>query len=188
VRQAAARQPVVGLAVAVDVVIEELADVVGDHVEDHQHAAGVGGVDQLAQLVQIAEVRVGPQEVLGPVAVVAGEPGVLLGVLHHRRDPQRGHAELVEVVELVDHALPVAAVVAGRHAGRDVPVVVGIAVGEAIDHDLVDDLIAPVDVGVGLVRQVGRVIEIGRAAGSGEGEGQEGAEVHGVRLTGTSWS
>ena len=53
-----------------------------------------------------------------------------------------------EVVELVDHALPVAAVVLAGHLRLDVDVVVRIAVREPVDHDLVDDLIAPVDVRV----------------------------------------
>ena len=43
--------------------------------------------------VEVAEVSVGAQEVLRPVAVIAVEPGVLLDVLDDRRDPQRGDAE-----------------------------------------------------------------------------------------------
>ena len=75
---------------------------------------GVRVVDQLAQLVEVAEVRVRAQEVLRPVAVIAVEPGVGLDVLDDRRDPQRGDAERLQVVEVIDHALPVAAVDSGR--------------------------------------------------------------------------
>ncbi len=167
VREAAAADRVVGLAVAVDVVIEELAHVVRDHIEDHEHPLLVRFVDELAQLGEIAEVSVGAQEVLRPVAVVAREPGVLFGVLHDRRDPQRGHAERVQVIELVDHALPIAAVIAAGDRRRDVDVVVRIPVGEPVDHDLVDDLIAPIQPSIGLVGAVGGVIEVRRATARG---------------------
>ena len=82
-RVAAAAHGVVGLTVAVDVVIEQLPHVVRDHVEDHQHPALVRLVDELAQLGQITEVSVRPQEVLRPVAVIAGEARILFGVLDH---------------------------------------------------------------------------------------------------------
>ncbi len=101
-------------------------------------------VDQLAQLGEVAEVRVDVGEVLLPVAVVGVEVGVGLDVAHHRRDPQRGHAERLQVVEVIDDALPVAALVAAERAGHDALVVVEVAVGEAIDEQLIDDLVAPV--------------------------------------------
>jgi len=111
--------------------------------------------------------------------VVAREPGVLLGVLDDRGDPQRRHAEIVEIVELVDDALPVAAVVPARDAGIDVDVVVAIPVLEAIDHDLVDDLIAPVEAGVGLVRLVGGMLEVrGTATGGDERDRDQGETTH----------
>ncbi len=57
--------------------------------------------------------------------------------------------ELLEVVEVVDDTLPVAALVAGERAGViDALVVARLAVGEAVDDELIDDFVAPVvDVG-----------------------------------------
>jgi hypothetical protein len=78
-----------------------LAHVVGDDVDDHQHVALVRRVDERAQVVEIAEVRVGLGEVLSPVAVVAVDVGVGLDVLDDRGDPQGGDPELLDVVELI---------------------------------------------------------------------------------------
>ena len=74
----------VGMAVAVDVVIEELRHVIGDDVEDHLEALRVRLLHQLAQLRQIAEVRIDVREVLLPVAVIGVEVGVGLEVAHDR--------------------------------------------------------------------------------------------------------
>jgi hypothetical protein len=179
VRVAAARERIVGLTVAVDVVIEQLAHVVRDHVEDHEHPLLVRRIDELAQLLEVAEMLVRAQEVLGPVAVIAVEPRVVLDVLHDRRDPQRGDAEVLEVIEVVDHALPVATVKLARHRGLDAHVVVRVTIGEPVDHDLVDDLVAPVDVGVALVRQVDRVFEIRCAPAGGAAKANPEAEPEG---------
>ena len=68
---------------------------------------------------------------------------------------------------MIDHALPVAAVELAGHARLDVESLFGSPFGEPVDHDLVDDLVAPVESGVGLVRAVRGVLEIrGAAAGS----------------------
>lgn len=55
-------------------------------------------------------------------------------------DPERGHPEGLDVVEPVDDALPVAAVVARLAPVVDVEVVVGITVLEPVDDDLMVDL------------------------------------------------
>src|SRR5207249_676800 len=91
---------------------------------------------------------------------------------------QRGDAERVQIIEVIDHALPVAAVKAAGDRRLDVEVVVGIAVREAIDHDLVDDLVAPVEPGVRLVRLVGGMLEILRAAAGNSSDENQRYEAH----------
>jgi hypothetical protein len=56
--RAGALQLDVGDAVEVHVVEEQLAHVVGDDVDHHQHVAVVRGVDKRAQVVEVAEVGV----------------------------------------------------------------------------------------------------------------------------------
>ena len=100
-----------------------------------------------------------------PVAVV---PARLLQrvpphVRHRRRDPDRGRAEALDVVQLVDDPLEVAArvlVAVGRIELALVLVVVRrVAVGEAVGHHEVDDLLLPGgrgDVEQSSVRRAGR--------------------------------
>jgi hypothetical protein len=150
----------------------------------------VGGVDQGAQVVEVAEVGVRLGEVDGPVAVVAVDVGVGLDVLDDRGDPQGGDAELLDVVEVLLEAGPVAAVVAGHVLAVQQVVVAVVAVGEAVDEDLIDDLVAPV-AGVGLDRD-GVLERVEVHAGGREPEGEEpeeGLEVfHGPSSRGSSWS
>jgi hypothetical protein len=121
--------------------------VVDDVLEDLQ-ALRVRLVDQV--LVGGAgrlEAGVHPVEVPAVVAVV-----VVVGpVQHHRRDPQGREAEPLDVVQLVDEALEVAAehrVVVRRVAAPGVlaaaPVVGGVAVVEAGGEHEVDALLARV--------------------------------------------
>jgi hypothetical protein len=181
----------VRLTVPVDVIIEQLPDVIDDDVEDDLDVVLVQRVDHLAELGEVAEVRVDVLEVLGPVAVVARDPRVLLDVDDDRAHPHRRDAERLQVVDAVDHALVVAPHVPGerRRVSGDVVVVVHVAVGEPIDEQLVDDLVAPVlDVG----RRDGGLRVGGRVDAAGEGEEQVGTHgeppsrsvPHG-RLTGT---
>ena len=163
----------VGVPVAVDVVVEELRDVVGDDVEDHLEAVLVHLLDHLAQLGQIAEVRIDVREILLPIAVIGVEVGVGVEVAHHRRDPDRGDAERLQVIEVIDDALPVAALVEPERAGHDVGVVVEIAVGEAIDEQLIDDLVAPV---AGRADLVGRLPVAVDARGVGAPDGERSDE------------
>ena len=134
----------VGVPVQVHVVIEDLPHVVGDDVEHHLEVLVVRRRRELPELREIPEVRVRLREVLRPVAVVRVDVGVGLDVLHDGRDPQRGDAERLDVVEVIDEPLPVAALEAREVAGPHLVVVVHVAVGEAIDEHLVDDLVAPV--------------------------------------------
>ena len=131
---------------------------VGDDVEEDLDAAGVGGVDERLELGVRAEVRVDLGEVGDPVAVVAGR-GVRAGaldrpVLEDRRHPDRGGAEPLDVVEPVEQAREVAAVVealvgrveaGGQPVAGQAAVVVGrVAVVEAVGQDEVEDLVGQV--------------------------------------------
>jgi hypothetical protein len=94
---------VVDVDLAADAV---LAGVVDHHVLDDLDALGVGGVDQvLVGGVGGFQPRVDAGPVVGVVAVVV-EPGA---VLHRRRDPDGGEAEIADVVQALDQALEVAA-------------------------------------------------------------------------------
>ena len=139
---------------------EAAAGVVEHPVEDHAHAAPVGGVEQSAQGVVAPEHRIDREVVVGVVAMVAprGEDRVEVD----RRD-----AEVGEVVEPFRHAVEVAPLVA-VHGGRRVPRLQprGLrhapAAGEAIGEDLVED---------GVLDPVGRVDVGGHAAGYRRGGG-----------------
>ena len=119
--------------------------VVHDEVDDHAHAAGVGLVQELVEVLDVAELRQHRGVVADVVAAVAQRRG------EERRQPQAVDAEPLQVVQLVDHAAQVADAV-------------GVAVGEAADEHLVEDgALVPLGVGA-LRRQRG-------AAGGGVGDG-----------------
>ena len=145
--------PVLDVAVMVEPVLlarvlgqgRVVARVVGDDVEHDLHAAAVGLGRQPLEGRVVAEVAIDLVEVMDPVAVeapVLADEGVGL-VLVDRRDPDGGRAEVLEVVELLDHALEVAAMVGVRVVGAHVVVVLLVAVVEAIRQDEVDDLVLP---------------------------------------------
>ncbi len=133
-------------------VVDDVGGVVGDDVEEDLEAPGVRLRDQLLELVVGAEVRVDLGEVGDPVAVVARggvRPGALDGlVLEDRRHPDRGGAEVLDVVELLDQAFQVATVVEALVGGveavvqpgtRDATgVVAGVPVREAVGQDEVE--------------------------------------------------
>jgi hypothetical protein len=118
-----------------------LADVGQHHVLDQADAVLARFLRQAHVVLVAAVARVDLVMVGGGVAVVGRGRHV---VLHQRRRPQLGKAHAGDVVEVVDHALDVAAVAAVAqlavqfigHAGD--AVVFRIAVGEAVRHDLVD--------------------------------------------------
>ena len=135
-------------------VADDVGGVVRDDVEVDLHPAGVGGVDERPQVRVRAQVRVDLREVGDPVAVVAGARPVLELhglVLEARREPDRVGAQALDVVDPVQQALQVAAVVealGGRvepvlePAARDPAVVVGrVAVLEPVGHDEVEVLV-----------------------------------------------
>jgi hypothetical protein len=123
---------------------------VDDDVLHQVHAAPVQRVGQRTVVGQRAQVRVDLLEMLRPVAVVAGEAELVVDplVAHRRRQPERGGAQALDVVEPLAQSLEVTAVVAvdTRRVvfARPLVVVARIAVGEAIGHHEIDDLVAPV--------------------------------------------
>ncbi|GAA3296012.1 hypothetical protein GCM10020295_24640 [Streptomyces cinereospinus] len=114
-----------------------VAGVVHDEVDDDAHAALVGGVDELHEVGEVAE--------LGQYGGVVGDvvAAVAQGGLEEGRQPEAVDAEPLEVVELGGQALEVADAVA-------------VAVLEGADEDLVEDgALEPVGVPV----LGGRVLE-----------------------------
>ncbi|MNT57840.1 hypothetical protein D3C72_1952420 [compost metagenome] len=116
----------------------------------------------------------------------APEPGLcelIVVVVHHGRDPERGDAEAVEIRELGDQPVEVAAVIRGRILELDVEIVLAVAVGEAIEKHEVDDLVLPgiqrggtaplgVERGLGASRDAGShpAADSGQAEGKSEGK------------------
>ena len=173
-------------------IVDDVGGVVDDHVEVDLHAAPVCGLDQPDQVRTAAEVRVDLGEVGDPVAVVAGR-GVRAAALHravleHRRQPDRGGAQSLDVVELPQQPLEVTTVVEalvrrvvpGGHpvAGQTTPVVAGVAVGEPVrEHEV--ELLGP------RPRRRGGLPRASGAAGDGEqagaehgGQGEAGGSEH----------
>jgi hypothetical protein len=160
-------------------VADHVGRVVGDDVEVDLHPPPMGGVHERAQVLVRAEVRVDLREVGDPVAVVAG--ALVLGldglVLEARRQPDRVGAEPADVVDPVQQALQVAAVVVAarrrveagdRLLRRQAAVVVRrVAVLEPVRHDEVEGLVGH--------RRAQRVPRVGAARGGGR-EGRAGGE------------
>ena len=104
--------------------------VVHDEVGDHAHAALVGGLEELADVVHRPVVGVDRLVVGDVVAAVAQRTRV------HRQQPDAVHAEPLQVVELLRQAAEVAGAV-------------GVAVVEAAQVDLVEErLLEPQRVGL----------------------------------------
>ncbi len=83
--------------VAIRVVGEDVAGVVGDDVEDDVDPLLVGGLDEVAELLARPEMRIHVEEVLDAVAVVAR---LERDLPEERADPQGGDAEPPQVAEL----------------------------------------------------------------------------------------
>jgi hypothetical protein len=143
-RAATSVHVVVGAPVAIDVVEEDLAHVIDHDVEHDLHPAVVRLGDHRAQRPEVAEVGIELGEVLLPVTVVARVVRVAVDVLDNRRDPQRGDAEGLQVIEVLGDAQPIAALVLIERSRLDVEVVVHVPIREAVDDELVNHLVAPV--------------------------------------------
>lgn len=176
---AATGEPFIGLTVHIDVIEEDLSDVVGDDIDNEFHIAFMEFIGEFTQGGEIPEVRIMFDKILSPIAVIGGESGVFFDIFDDGRNPESGDAEFLQVVEFIDNALPVAAVIPSECSGIDVIVVIDIAVIEPIDDELIDDLIAPIgdmrsdiDVfGVWLRRQR---VGVDASRKSGKERGQEG--------------
>ncbi len=157
-------------------VVDHVGGVVRDDVEEDLDPAVVGGVDERLELGVRAEVRVDLRVVRDPVAVIAGRRigarALDRPVLEDRRHPDRRCPERLDVVEPVQQAGDVAAVVealvggveaGGQPVAGQAALVVGrVAVVEPVGQDEVEDLFGQVvpqrAKGEGLVRGVGRVV------------------------------
>ena len=170
-------EPFVGLAIHIDIVEEDLPDVVGDDVEDELHIALVKFVGESAQSGQVAEMRIVLEEIYRPISVIRGEASIFFDVFDDGRNPERRDAEGLEVVEFVDNALPIAAVITAHRALIDVEIVVDIAVVEAVDDELVDDFVAP-------ILDVSRERDIGLMRRGGQRIGVDATRHHGARESG----
>src|ERR1051325_4328656 len=120
--------------------------VVHHFVLDDLDSVAMRGVDQLAQLRKRAEVFFDAIKILRIVAVKAGARLVFLQldlvepivVVVPRRQPDRSDAEVLEIRQMIDDALKIAAVVVKLVLTIvDAGVVRRIAVSETIDHDQV---------------------------------------------------
>ena len=94
--------------------------VVDDELGDHPQAAPLGLVHEAAEVPHVAELRIDVAVVGNVVAVVAPRAGV------ERQQPQRGDAEVAQIVEPLGQAGEIADAVA-------------VAVLERLDVELVDD-------------------------------------------------
>jgi hypothetical protein len=94
--------------------------VIAHQLGDDPQTAVVGLADEAADVAQHAVVRVDTREIGDVVAVVAQRRGI------EREDPDRGDAQVLQVIELL------------RQAG-EIALAVRVAVPERADMDLVDD-------------------------------------------------
>ena len=128
---------------------EEIPHVVGDDVLDEVHAALVELGAERPVGVERPEVLVHLLQVARPVAVMAARllQRVPPLVGDRRGDPDRCHTHSLDVVELVDHPLQVAAgvlrTVSGVELAHPLVVVALVPVGEPVGHHEVDDLFLP---------------------------------------------
>ena len=143
-RHIAAHHHFVRLIVFVHVVVEKLADVVRNDIENDFNVVFVEDLDHFAQFCQIAEVRVDRLEILRPVAVITCDTGIGIYVFDDRAYPERRHTELFEVVDIVDYSLKIAAVPRRERLFVYVVVVVDVAVCKAVGDKLIDHFVAPV--------------------------------------------
>ena len=124
------------------------AAVVEDHVHDDLHATGVGLVDEVDVFLHGAEARIDVIVVRDGIAVVSA--GV---VLLDRVEPDGGHAQVIDIVEVVHDTLDVTAVAAAGAAavgaGTFDGVVVRVAVCKTVRGDEVQDVIGGEALGAG---------------------------------------
>ena len=146
------------------------AAMVEDHVHDYLHSASVRVIDESDVLLHRTETRVDVVVVRDGVAVVG-----IGAVLLHGVEPDSRHAEVLDVVHVLHHALDVAAVAPAvtRAVGPGAlqRVVGGIAVGEAVGGDQVQNVLRTESLRArfAVARAEFEGLD-GLAAGSGEGD------------------
>ena len=155
------------------------ADMVGHVIEDELHVAAVELVGEAAVVGQRTQARLDGIHIGGAVAVVVARGRV---VLKDRREPDRGDAELLQIVEVIDDALEVAAMVGVRvvavgRRGAGQAIVGRVAVSEAVRHDEVED------VGGGEAGRRRRACGEGVRGRDAAGAGAD-LDLHGFRLRG----
>ena len=133
------------------VIAEEVTHVVGDDILDQEHAAGVQAIGELLVSFQITHVLVDLGKVGCPITVVTGDATFDIAfplVGDRRRQPDRGHAQPLDIIQFIGHALDVATGVVLQLArivlGGTLIVVARIAIVKAVRQHEIDHLITPV--------------------------------------------
>ena len=136
-------------------VIDNVRSVIGDDVHIDFHPAGMGGVDKSLEIVARANVWIDIGEISDPIAVIARrlEPFWALHriVLKNRRQPNRCHAEPLDIVQALGQAFQVAAMIEAV-IGRVIPIfqaaafnaaaiIARVAIFEPVRQDEIDDFI-----------------------------------------------
>jgi hypothetical protein len=123
-----------------------VADVVVDDIQQQLDPSFVARLRERGQVLLRAKPPIQTREVVRPVAVVrpVGETGTrdeAVNVLHDRRDPQRGDAEIRDLAEVLAEPSQITAVKRAARRAIHVDVPTGIAVGEAVHDGEVPDLV-----------------------------------------------
>ena len=120
-------------------------DVVRHEIQNDLHPFAVCGDDQMLQIGQRSKVLFDSVFIHGAIAVV-----VLLGrvvVVHDRRQPDCGHTEVFQVVEVIADAAQVAAMISARFCAVVVirrfrrMIVRGVAIRKSIRHNQIQNII-----------------------------------------------
>ena len=165
-------------------VLDHVGGVVDDDVHIHLHPARVGGGDEGGHVGIGAEMRVDLREVGDPVSVIArglaGRRTLHRLVLEDRPEPDRGRAEMLDIVEPLGQALQVAAVIealggriiAGLEpiAGDAAAIVARVGILEPVGEHEIDHLV---------LRRT-RAVVGGRRYGCGAGQREQdgGGDAH----------
>ena len=144
----ALRHVVVAVEQLAQMFLAKVSGVVDHNVEYHLHAAGVSCIDEVLELHIVAfETAVHMTHVHSVIAVIV----ISRCVLDNGRNPYRGEAQSLDIIEFIDKSFEVSApfgVLIGNIAGLvSVPaisVVAVVAVIEACGHSKVDSLIAKI--------------------------------------------
>ena len=121
---------------------------VENHIHHHLQSLGMGLVHEFAVIIVRAKARVHLIVVGGGIAVVATVGDLARHIIfEHRRKPQCGHAQLVEIIDMLTNALQVAPMSQRRRRAVALLVehtrhhIVGrIAIGKAVGHQHVEHI------------------------------------------------